>query len=1597
MASPEVLRWRNAVVPIAQRYGIDPDLLLAIIKIESGGNARARNAASGATGLGQVMPSDSRIHPEWFKDRPTSAQLLDPATNIEWMARVYKGNLDRVGGDPGKAYYYYGEQKPEHVQLFLDAVRDVKGGAAGPQAVDMVAQRAVRSVLRPQVPGGEQPAPVPQVPVAIPPAARVGEAIGGAASRFGEFIRGLGRPVEPEPMPFGAPRARVDPLAFLRPTPEQEAAGSQWLQRLQGVPGRLGEHWGKGEIASGTLGDILGLISEPFEAAERRVAAPLAGIMLGPAFRGEVPQEAGPSLGGLAVQAGASAAKGFQQFISRSLELGSTEKAFEETGKQFEAGPEPFPGAKGLATAALNPLYYPVPWTKALGAGRVGLSLIEKAGAIGKAWNALKAGERAEIAMRAGLKGLGAKSWERIDTASQRVLAEHLKLRLPEVAAPAAEVAPKLGVPKPPVVPPLVPPAEVARPVPLQKPGEVEVEWRFAKQPPEPLKGPPKGPVPEPAPIPSPEEAAAKVRASWDVPKPPREPLSSRLSKAPANLWYWSQEALLDTYYRARRLAGKVGKPEHDALVQAITLNPGAGEAGITRSLITIEKAEQAIGGDVTLRATVNDLLRIRHEQSILEAMPVGRKVPSGLTKEGLGQAEEALRIQLGDKFPQVERAAEAFRDRYASELMAEVELGRVSPELYAFLREKYPWYNPTYYLGKVAEGGVPLGRRLPPGQLLQRLHKTGLEEAVLSPYEALPSTLVKNAINRGNQDIINKAVDVALKDPQTRALMVKADGPGARVLPQWVNGEVTYWKPPEWLYKELIDFQQRGSSAAVNLIGAVNSIPRAAFVSQNPIFVIANFLNDALPALITEGITPIRSLVGLGRLGSAERLQRIQALAGGMQQRFYGKSLEEIERIAKGSGGRILTDPKALGQAVKEAVPNLGEALEQAPRRAVLLRALDKHVPGWQKMNPEEVARRPEVLKAVTDSIEVTINFARGGWLVKSFNPIIIFLNANVQGTALPFRALARNPAARWRLAAVLGAKMALDAYNMSYPEYSEVPADIRYGTIFVMLPSEEYDSQGRRRPKPVVLVPNMREWGSFLSPMTYLLEPLRDQPQRFDRFWQAVAPRTIPLYGDMPGPPPLIELMEQMTNFDTWRAQAIVSPEKAMLPKPEQFDPWTSPTMKLLAGAIGQSPLRAEHAVRGIFGGAGAVALSFPDFVARLVEDAQMDDRTRALLRDYEAIAPPAVPPDRVIVRKREFLAALSEDDRKTLEGVLERPKLGLPVVEPLKRKVLPERGGEVGRISAQQAAEKAGISLEQTQRAGQTLSAVSEKWRVEQARLDTALESGQITKEQWKNARPRAEEYAGALSALGIFYPGAAQLATGEGRRKYAEAVAAVAAANPSWQVRGQTLAAGYGAIEPPETAPGVYDWDAFYKMRDEFKAALSEDDRLALDEWRRASLSPTERQYERDRDLLQPYWNADKEMLTLFPADGAQLWKEYQDASARTDPASVTRAVELGADKRIKAMNKAVAGIKAAYRLSQPDIDAALEWYGNRGIVFKDDLVRLSKELQTAMKIHPKVAAFINKILGAGSGPEGYGELPERPGSTTSTGGSRKVRF
>ncbi len=106
----KVLRWCNMITRYAHKHDLDPDLVAAVILVESNGRPGAKSR-SGAIGLMQVMPRDGKAakfmcpNGPCFAKRPPISKLLDPEFNISYGTWMLAGLIRRNGLRDGLRAY----------------------------------------------------------------------------------------------------------------------------------------------------------------------------------------------------------------------------------------------------------------------------------------------------------------------------------------------------------------------------------------------------------------------------------------------------------------------------------------------------------------------------------------------------------------------------------------------------------------------------------------------------------------------------------------------------------------------------------------------------------------------------------------------------------------------------------------------------------------------------------------------------------------------------------------------------------------------------------------------------------------------------------------------------------------------------------------------------------------------------------------------------------------------------------------------------------------------------------------------------------------------------------------------------------------------------------------------------------------------------------------------------------------------------------------------------------------------------------------------------------------------------------------------------
>lgn len=126
---PAVAAYNSAIEQSAQKYGVDPNLVSAVIQTESSGNPRAVSRA-GAMGLMQLMPSN--VTEAGVTDPFDPVQNIDAGTKqLSDMLSKYNGDVDLAlaayNAGPGAVQRYGGVPPYAETQNYIRKVRGIMG------------------------------------------------------------------------------------------------------------------------------------------------------------------------------------------------------------------------------------------------------------------------------------------------------------------------------------------------------------------------------------------------------------------------------------------------------------------------------------------------------------------------------------------------------------------------------------------------------------------------------------------------------------------------------------------------------------------------------------------------------------------------------------------------------------------------------------------------------------------------------------------------------------------------------------------------------------------------------------------------------------------------------------------------------------------------------------------------------------------------------------------------------------------------------------------------------------------------------------------------------------------------------------------------------------------------------------------------------------------------------------------------------------------------------------------------------------------------------------------------------------------------------
>ena len=505
----------------------------------------------------------------------------------------------------------------------------------------------------------------------------------------------------------------------------------------------------------------------------------------------------------------------------------------------------------------------------------------------------------------------------------------------------------------------------------------------------------------------------------------------------------------------------------------------------------------------------------------------------------------------------------------------------------------KYADYIPFY---RQMDGETTLGPNLfaslsgvkPP----KKLKGADIAEAPLADFL---ETMVRNTQSSIQAGIKNYAAQRAInvvsqvKAPGMGATRLKTPSTAPNTISVLEKGVLVSYETPDNLLVEAVKSLNMNELPFMGIIAGPANLLRS-LVTKDPGFMMANLLRDSLSAYVTSGVkmTPIadtvmsfgkslarkstgfEALLNAGIIGGYEFSENIERSG-----RMLGEDLEKKTGTRKDA--RVLRPFKSLWDALET-----GTTASDAATRAVIYDRV--------------LAETGNEAEALYRALEV-MNFHRKGNspLIRVLTAAVPFFNARLQGLDLFYRASTGNmnnkdAAAIQRQFWARG--MTMMALSAAY--------------WFMVSDEEEYKKQEQETRDNNWLIPSLGiripipfEVGVLFKTiperiMAYSFGDDTGKDLRDSLFRNAMS-----TFAFNPIPQTVKPILEASFNFNTFTWRPIVSEGMKDIAPEYQVGPSTSIAAKGLAQALGLSPIKVDHIIKGYVGTMGMYGIDTIDMV--------------------------------------------------------------------------------------------------------------------------------------------------------------------------------------------------------------------------------------------------------------------------------------------------------------------------------------------------------------------------------------------------------------
>lgn len=443
-----------------------------------------------------------------------------------------------------------------------------------------------------------------------------------------------------------------------------------------------------------------------------------------------------------------------------------------------------------------------------------------------------------------------------------------------------------------------------------------------------------------------------------------------------------------------------------------------------------------------------------------------------------------------------------------------------------------------------------------------------------------------------------NMAANEALTQGQTLGISGQVD---EQSFAQGERGDTWTLQSGQRVHWHVADPMVMEALESINFNGYNNALMRTAGkfkraltigVTISPTFRVRNLIRDTLHAMAVAEVSfnPIANAVNGFKMSGRQTDMMAQLMAGGGAVRFGsfndGQAGDYVKRLVNLgiTDSDILSTPEKLTNALKKfytEYQEFGDKAETVNRAVVYDRIM------------KETGNHLEASFAARD----VMNFSSMGSaaIIRAMAQTLPFFNARLQGMDKLVRGAAADPRRFWSVVGTIGmASSLLYLMNSDDDEYKAMPDYIRDTYWPIKLGGHWYYV-----PKPF----EVGALGTVVERFTELM--FSDGDYKANDLKNSLMSVLINQLELNPMPQVLRPAIEAQFNYDTFRQRPIDSMAMERLLPEERYSANTSSAAIATGKALGVSPQKVEHIVRGYFGWLGTQALNVSDLLGRSLVD--------------------------------------------------------------------------------------------------------------------------------------------------------------------------------------------------------------------------------------------------------------------------------------------------------------------------------------------------------------------------------------------------------